>query len=547
MPITPLPTLDRTSATFRTDVDTFFGSQLPAFATEANALQTDVNAKQVTATTQAGIATTKAGEALTSANNAATSKTNADNARDAALAAQAAAELALDSFDDRYLGAKAVAPALDNDGNTLLTGALYWDTVLPGMRAWTGAAWSTLPAATAAATANTPAGNIAATNVQAALNELDTEKQALTSKDASGGYAGLTLFKLNLRNAANTITSWLTTAATVARTWTFPDKDGTVAMTSDITGRNKIINGALDIWQRGVSFSNAAGVASYAADRWYCGSSGATLTITRDTDVPGGLYGYSLKLVDAGDSFTYALQRIEAANAKMVAGTTMTLSFWIKAASYAKAQIVFEYASTADNFSAVTNISSTDVSSQITLNTWSYVTTQVTLPAQAANGISISMFTNYAYGGASTAYLTRMQFEPGSVATPFESRPYGMELALCQRYYYKSFPGAISKPLDAYGANNSTTFARCVTKFPVTMRIAPVAIEQSGVANQYAVSQAGIGFNVCSSVPVFSTSTADMTTTAFTVASGLTQFNPSGAYTDATNGAGAYLAWSAEL
>lgn len=54
------------------------------------------------------------------------------------------------------------------------------------------------------------------------------------NKDASGGYAGLTLFKLNLRNAANTITSWFTNANTIARTYTLPDKDGTVAMTSDI-------------------------------------------------------------------------------------------------------------------------------------------------------------------------------------------------------------------------------------------------------------------------------------------------------------------------
>ena len=63
-----------------------------------------------------------------------------------------------------------------------------------------------------------------------------------TDKDASGGVAGLTLFKLNLRNAANTITSFFTTAATVARTWTLPDKDGTVAMTSDITGTNSGTN-----------------------------------------------------------------------------------------------------------------------------------------------------------------------------------------------------------------------------------------------------------------------------------------------------------------
>ena len=90
----------------------------------------------------------------------------------------------------------------------------------------------------------TPAGSIAATDVQAAITELDSEKVSLSLKDATGGYAGLTLFKLNLRNAANTITSWFTTAATVARTWTMPDKDGTVAMTSDITAANA---GALPI------------------------------------------------------------------------------------------------------------------------------------------------------------------------------------------------------------------------------------------------------------------------------------------------------------
>jgi hypothetical protein len=62
------------------------------------------------------------------------------------------------------------------------------------------------------------------------------------AKDATGGVPGLTLFKLNMRNAANTITSWFTNAATVARTWTLPDKDGTVAMLSDITGTNSGTN-----------------------------------------------------------------------------------------------------------------------------------------------------------------------------------------------------------------------------------------------------------------------------------------------------------------
>jgi hypothetical protein len=98
MTMTAIPALDRTSATFKAEVDTFFASRIPTFVTEANALQTDVVAKQVlasaaavtaqaaidaglanaaanatTATTQAGIATTKAGEANTSAIAAAAS------------------------------------------------------------------------------------------------------------------------------------------------------------------------------------------------------------------------------------------------------------------------------------------------------------------------------------------------------------------------------------------------------------------------------------------------------------------------------------------
>lgn len=65
-----------------------------------------------------------------------------------------------------------------------------------------------------------------------------------SNKDASGGYAGLTLHKLNLRNAADTFTSFLTNAATAARTWTLPDYDGTISMLSDfmssLTGSAKL-------------------------------------------------------------------------------------------------------------------------------------------------------------------------------------------------------------------------------------------------------------------------------------------------------------------
>lgn len=181
-PINPLPTPPSPADSpvdFNTKAFALLGA-LPAFVTEANAQASGLDAAVAAAELEADAAALKAGEALALANNAAISKTGADSARDDAVIAKNAAEAALDSFDDRYLGAKAVAPTTDNDGGALLTGALYWDTSLPGMRSWNGGAWVTLPAATAAAISNTPAGSIASTSVQAAINELDSEKVAKT-------------------------------------------------------------------------------------------------------------------------------------------------------------------------------------------------------------------------------------------------------------------------------------------------------------------------------------------------------------------------------
>ena len=62
----------------------------------------------------------------------------------AAAASAAAAATTYDNFDDRYLGAKSSAPTLDNDGNALITGALYWNSVSNTMFAWTGSAWGSI-------------------------------------------------------------------------------------------------------------------------------------------------------------------------------------------------------------------------------------------------------------------------------------------------------------------------------------------------------------------------------------------------------------------
>jgi len=86
-------------------------------------------------------AATSAAAAATSASNAATSASNASTSATNASASATAAAASYDSFDDRYLGPKASDPTLDNDGNALLTGALYFNTTSNEMRVYTGSAW----------------------------------------------------------------------------------------------------------------------------------------------------------------------------------------------------------------------------------------------------------------------------------------------------------------------------------------------------------------------------------------------------------------------
>ncbi len=103
----------------------------------------------------------------------------AQAAQSGAEAAEAGAALILDTFDDRYLGEKASDPVTDNDGDPLIVSSEYWNTTVGERRTWTGSAWIASGASTASGIINVPAGDIIATNVQAAINELDAEKQPI--------------------------------------------------------------------------------------------------------------------------------------------------------------------------------------------------------------------------------------------------------------------------------------------------------------------------------------------------------------------------------
>lgn len=105
-----------------------------------------------TATTQAGIATTQAGIATTQASNASSSASAAAASESAAAASAASAAASLDNFDDRYLGPKSSDPTVDNDGNPLVVGALYYRTTTPiGMKVYDGSQWLEASAAQQAA------------------------------------------------------------------------------------------------------------------------------------------------------------------------------------------------------------------------------------------------------------------------------------------------------------------------------------------------------------------------------------------------------------
>jgi hypothetical protein len=152
-------------------------------ATNASNSASAASTSATNASNSASAASTSATNASNSASAASTSATNASNSASAALAAQTAAELAYDNFDDRYLGAKAADPTLDNDGNALVTGAFYFNTGAAGIRIWNGSAWVVI----------TSSGDLLSTANTWALAQSFTTAPRPTTND--GAALGTTTFK----------------------------------------------------------------------------------------------------------------------------------------------------------------------------------------------------------------------------------------------------------------------------------------------------------------------------------------------------------------
>jgi len=142
-------------------------------ATQATNAAASASAAATSATnsaTSASASASSASSAASSASSASTAQTAAEAAQTAAETAQAAAELAADNFDDTYLGAFASDPTVDNDGDALTTGDLYFNTVTNNLKIYTGSAWA--DAALTAADFLTVSNN---------LSDLDNAATALTN------------------------------------------------------------------------------------------------------------------------------------------------------------------------------------------------------------------------------------------------------------------------------------------------------------------------------------------------------------------------------
>jgi hypothetical protein len=224
------------------------------------------------------------------------------------------------------------------------------------------------------------------------------------------------------------------------------------------SGRNRIINGNFDIWQRGTTGTGAV----YVSDRW--GTDQVNTTQAQSSSVPNVGSTYSLQV--SGSSGTVATsQKIESFNCSDFSGQQVTLSFYAKSATGTPTlNFDVRYANALNNFSSMTIMqgSSTTIST-----TWTkYTFTFNALNANVANGLALFFYNT----STQTFFLAQVQLEVGTVATPFEREIYSQTLAKCQRYY--ELNNAYANIYTSLG-NNLPVTMMINTHFVVSKRAVP--------------------------------------------------------------------------
>jgi hypothetical protein len=266
---------------------------------------------------------------------------------------------------------------------------------------------------------------------------------------------------------------------------------GTAALLASVNGgpiagaRNRVINGGMAIDQRnaGAAQTITAGAAlAYTVDRFYAYCTGANVTGQRVQGASAGQFRYRLTGAASVTAIGFG-QRIEQLNSADLAGGTATLSLDLANSLLTTVTWAAYYANSADAFGTLAVPTRTQIATgTFTVNsTVTRYSTQISVPAAATTGIEIVLTVGAQTSGTWT--IGNVQLEAGTVATPFERRSYGQELALCQRYYYRLQEGVFSR----LGIVAGTVTAReAPFFFPVTMRAAPTVTITGGVVYRFA-------------------------------------------------------------
>lgn len=215
--------------------------------------------------------------------------------------------------------------------------------------------------------------------------------------------------------------------------------------------RNRVINGAFRIWQRGTSFSSPAG--TYTADRWFTSASGGTYIVSKIAAPAGFRAPDALNIASTGtpaSGFIDLNSRFEGAQLSDLEGVASTVSFDTVGATSAGSIIgtVFIITNTA--------LDNGTFSSVATAVGFGFPATgqKVTVPIPAVTGLKngamllIRIIQLSAIGNANVSYGS-IQWEKGAVANDFEFRPLALELLMCQRFFEKSYalgtaPGTVT-------------------------------------------------------------------------------------------------------
>jgi hypothetical protein len=228
---------------------------------------------------------------------------------------------------------------------------------------------------------------------------------------------------------------------------------GTLSAGNPLMFRNALYNGDMRIAQRGTSFTNPNG--TYTLDRWNI-VSGTGLTVSQ---IQSGLTNFSNAVQIQTSSTTtqniYLCQSLETRDVVRFQGQTVTVSLWYRIpTSFTGTWAPWVWSSTAVDAKLNDIGSGTGLGNGAMPNTtaWTYASFTTFVPTTVNSlGVMFLNFNNVVNGA--TLQITGVQLEKGSVATPFEVRPYATELALCQRYYEQSYSIGV-----AAGTNTSNGY-----------------------------------------------------------------------------------------